>query len=46
MNHRPGTHPPTELIMRLDHDHRHTPLGQPNRGSDACNASAGHDDRP
>src|SRR5688572_22391600 len=46
MDHRPRSHPPTELIMWLDHDHRHTPLDQPNRRSDAGNAAAGHDDRP
>ena len=27
MNHRPRTHPPTELIMRLDHDHWNRTFG-------------------
>ena len=45
MPHRPGTHPPTELIMRLNHDHMHTPLSQPNGSRDASNATAGHDNR-
>ena len=46
VRHRPGTHPATELVVRLDHDHRHTTLGQPDGGRDAGNATAGHDDRP
>ena len=32
--------------MRLDHDHMHTPLSQPNGSRDASNATAGHDNRP
>ena len=45
MRHRPGTHPTTELVMRLDHDHWNAPFGQPNGGRYASNAAAGHDDR-
>ena len=45
VGHRPGSHPTSELIMRLDHDHRHTALGQPDRCRDASNAPASDNDR-
>ena len=45
MNNRPGTHPPTELIMRFDHDHWHSAFGQPDGSGDAGNAAACDNDR-
>jgi hypothetical protein len=43
--HRPGTDPPAELLMRLNHDHGHAALGQPDRRRDTRNAATGDDDR-
>jgi hypothetical protein len=42
MRDRPGTDSATELLMRLDHDHRYATLGQPDRGSDPSNAATGY----
>ncbi len=41
----PGTHPPAELVVRLDHDHRHSTLGQSDGGCDPGNATARHNHR-
>jgi hypothetical protein len=42
MRHRPGTHPPTELAVRLDHDHRNAALRQADRSGDGGNTTACH----
>jgi hypothetical protein len=45
VGHRPGTHPPTELIVGFDHDHRNAALSEPDRCRNTSNAAAGYDNR-